>query len=53
MIDKNAGKLATKENLVDIDNLLDKYYEFKPDVKFNEQKIVFGTSGHRGYSLNS
>jgi phosphoglucomutase len=39
--------------LVDIDNLIAKYFDLHPDVTNPEQKVAFGTSGHRGTSLNS
>jgi phosphoglucomutase len=43
-----AGTLALPEDLVDIDALLAAYYDLEPDVTDPDQKVVFGTSGHRG-----
>src|ERR1019366_4621315 len=47
-----AGKPAPKEMLVDLARLERDYYERKPDVKDPDQLVSFGTSGHRGSSLN-
>ncbi len=48
MIDKNAGKLVSKEKLDNIPALISAYYTQIPDVNIKEQRVVFGTSGHRG-----
>jgi len=48
-----AGLKALPSDLVDIDNLIAKYFDLHPDVTNPEQKVAFGTSGHRGTSLNS
>jgi phosphoglucomutase len=48
-----AGKSAIKEQLVDIDRLSLAYYNQIPDPFSPDQKVQFGTSGHRGSSLNS
>jgi phosphoglucomutase len=47
-----AGQPAQPEDLVDIAALLRAYDEIKPDVSDPAQKVVFGTSGHRGSSLD-
>ena len=47
-----AGKPAPKELLVDLDRLERDYYERKPDVTNRNQLVSFGTSGHRGTSLD-
>ena len=47
-----AGKVVPKENLADIAELISSYYETQPDVMNPDQKVAFGTSGHRGTSLN-
>lgn len=49
---ERAGKLANQEDLIDVDALLSAYYDVVPDVNDPNQKIVFGTSGHRGTSTN-
>jgi len=46
-----AGKPAPREMLVDLARLEAKYYEHKPDVGNPEERVSFGTSGHRGSSL--
>lgn len=48
-----AGQLALPEDLVDVDALLDAYYDLHPDPHDPDQQVVFGTSGHRGSSLDA
>lgn len=48
-----AGKPATSELLVDLAGLERAYYERRPDVGNPLQLVSFGTSGHRGSSLDS
>ena len=38
--------------LVDVDRLIDAYYDITPDPNVPTQQVAFGTSGHRGSSLN-
>src|SRR5919204_4000331 len=45
-----AGKPAPRELLVDLDLLRRRYFE-KPDPSDPQQRVSFGTSGHRGSSL--
>jgi phosphoglucomutase len=47
-----AGKPAPPELLIDVDKLIRAYYERTPDVSDAQQLVSFGTSGHRGTSLN-
>jgi phosphoglucomutase len=47
-----AGKPAPKEMLVDLSRLEREYYARKPDASDPQQMVSFGTSGHRGSSLN-
>jgi phosphoglucomutase len=47
-----AGCPAPKEMLVDLARLEREYFERKPDVSDPNQMVSFGTSGHRGTSLN-
>jgi len=49
----NAGKLVNKEDLIDIEALIEAYYKCVPDVSIAEQRVVFGTSGHRGSSFKN
>jgi phosphoglucomutase len=53
MAHENAGKKVKKEDLIDVAKLIKDYYELKPDINVAEQKVVFGTSGHRGSSFKS
>jgi phosphoglucomutase len=48
-----AGKPVRTEDLIDIKELIKEYYEQKPNAAEEAQKVVFGTSGHRGSSLKS
>jgi phosphoglucomutase len=43
-----AGKPAPKEMLVDLARLEREYFERRPDLDDPEQRVGFGTSGHRG-----
>jgi phosphoglucomutase len=45
-----AGKAAPKEVLVDLARLEREYYARRPDVGDPDQRVMFGTSGHRGSS---
>ena len=47
-----AGQKALEEDLVDVDALLDAYYDNHPDPGNPDQAVAFGTSGHRGSSLD-
>ncbi|MET9499560.1 phosphoglucomutase (alpha-D-glucose-1,6-bisphosphate-dependent) [Streptomyces sp. NPDC006552] len=47
-----SGTPARPDDLVDLDELVDAYYTREPDVTRPEQRVVFGTSGHRGSSLD-
>jgi phosphoglucomutase len=46
-----AGKPAPVSMLVDVPRLLAAYTGEQPDVKIPQQRVSFGTSGHRGSSL--
>jgi len=46
-----AGKLAPSSVLVDISKLIEAYRSGSPDPSIREQRVSFGTSGHRGSSL--
>ena len=48
-----AGLKAQSNDLVDIAKLTASYFELRPDANIPEQKVAFGTSGHRGSSLNT
>lgn len=48
-----AGQPAEASDLIDIDELIAAYYDRKPDASVPEQRVAFGTSGHRGSSLST
>jgi phosphoglucomutase len=50
-IDSRAGQLAKASDLVDVPKLITAYYEERPDPGVVEQRVAFGTSGHRGSSF--
>ncbi|MDK6664090.1 phosphoglucomutase (alpha-D-glucose-1,6-bisphosphate-dependent) [Alloscardovia omnicolens] len=51
MVAKNAGMLATQEDLIDVDALIGAYYDEVPDSSVASERVIFGTSGHRGSAL--
>ncbi len=51
-INPRAGQLAVASDLVDVPKLITAYYEDRPDPNIPEQRVVFGTSGHRGSSFD-
>ncbi|KQU30593.1 MULTISPECIES: phosphoglucomutase (alpha-D-glucose-1,6-bisphosphate-dependent) [unclassified Rhodococcus (in: high G+C Gram-positive bacteria)] len=52
MAHERAGQRAQASDLVDLSHLVTAYYSVKPDVENPDQQVVFGTSGHRGSSLD-
>ena len=48
-----AGKPATPAMLVDVPRLVTAYYAGVPDASVQEQRVAFGTSGHRGSSFEN
>jgi phosphoglucomutase, alpha-D-glucose phosphate-specific len=51
-VSDRAGKPAEPSMLVDVDRLIAAYYDIHPDPAVPAQAVAFGTSGHRGSSLN-
>lgn len=47
-----AGKPATESMLVDIPRLISAYFNEIPDPNIAEERVSFGTSGHRGSSFD-
>ncbi|MCY7372247.1 MAG: hypothetical protein LH461_00865, partial [Spirochaetaceae bacterium] len=47
-----AGQPAQPGDLVDVPRLVTAYFTGKPDADVPEQQVAFGTSGHRGSSLD-
>lgn len=48
-----AGQPARPEDLIDIAQVVTAYYTGRPDPDDIAQQVVFGTSGHRGSSLDT
>jgi phosphoglucomutase len=48
-----AGKTVQPSMLVNVPRLVTAYFSGKPDPKIPAQRVSFGTSGHRGSSLNT
>lgn len=48
-----AGKPAEQNILVNIPRLVTAYYTGIPDIAVPDQRVAFGTSGHRGSSLKN
>ncbi len=48
-----AGLPAEHDDLVNVHELVEAYYKLVPDVSILTQRVVFGTSGHRGSSLDT
>ena len=46
-----AGQPAPASMLVNVPRLITAYYTEKPDINLREQRVTFGTSGHRGTSF--
>ena len=53
MAHERAGQVAQESDLIDVDALLGAYYDLTPDPENPDQQVVFGTSGHRGSSLDT
>ena len=52
MIHPRAGTVAQPADLVDVAHLVTAYYAIRPDRSERGQRVSFGTSGHRGTSLD-
>lgn len=48
-----AGQPAQPEDLIDIASVVTAYYAVQPDPENVDQQVAFGTSGHRGSSLDA
>jgi phosphoglucomutase len=53
MAHPRAGQPALPEDLIDVDAVVSAYYDLTPDPENPDQQVVFGTSGHRGSSLDT
>ena len=47
-----AGTRALPEDLINVDDVISAYYDIVPDPTDVGQRVAFGTSGHRGASLD-
>ena len=52
-MNERAGTPATTSDLISTTDVIQAYYSLKPDVSVPAQRVVFGTSGHRGSSLDA
>ncbi len=52
MADERAGQPAQPADLIDVAHVVSSYYTTWPDVEQPGQRVSFGTSGHRGTSLD-
>jgi phosphoglucomutase len=48
-----AGQQAQPEDLIDVAQVVTAYYTVEPDPDNIDQQVAFGTSGHRGSSLDA
>jgi phosphoglucomutase len=51
-ISSTAGKPADPSRLLNVPKRITAYYELRPDPSNPRQRVVFGTSGHRGSSTD-
>ena len=47
-----AGKAAPLSSLIDVAKLVTAYFELRPDPAIAAQRVLFGTSGHRGSAFD-
>lgn len=52
MVHERAGLRAQSGDLIDVPHLVGAYYTDHPDAADPAQRVAFGTSGHRGSSLD-
>ncbi len=50
-INKYSGRIADQTKLINVPRLITAYYSDEPDLSMKEQRVSFGTSGHRGSSI--
>jgi len=53
MVFERAGQPALPQDLIDVDAVVGAYYDLVPDPDNPDQQVAFGTSGHRGSSLDT
>ena len=47
-----AGKPVQEQDIIDVQTIVDAYFDNVPDMTNPTQLVSFGTSGHRGTSLD-
>ena len=47
------GSRPTEDLLINVPRLVAAYYAERPDPNVRDQRVAFGTSGHRGSSLKT
>ena len=52
MANERAGQPASTSDLIDVPHVVSSYYTGHPDPSDPAQRVAFGTSGHRGSSLD-
>ncbi len=52
MAHERAGQIALPSDLIDVAHVVTSYYTTWPDLSQPSQQVAFGTSGHRGSSLD-
>jgi len=52
MTHERAGQPAQPGDLIDVSHVVTSYYTTVPDLEQPAQRVAFGTSGHRGSSLD-
>ena len=52
MAHERAGQPAQPSDLIDVDAVVSAYYDRVPDPENPDERVTFGTSGHRGSSLD-
>jgi phosphoglucomutase len=50
-VDQRAGKPATQSMLANVPRLVAEYFTRRPDPAATDERVSFGTSGHRGTSM--
>ena len=51
MAETRAGTTALSQDLIDVDAVRSAYFDRVPDLEDPAQRVAFGTSGHRGRSV--
>jgi phosphoglucomutase len=52
-IDPRAGTLVPPADVIDLTKLTSDFFNRRPDVSIPQQRVSFGTSGHRGTAFNT